>query len=130
MSPNPPMMFSAMTDPRVTTPYRSSRSSAVARAWMVGSSSGEGSADQRPGASGGADPDWEPYLPPDSPGDPSKPVPWDLPSRLILGALALGGRATWRWEVWPPAIRARTGANVSPVMRPAQTRSHSAVTTS
>ena len=38
-----------MTEPRVTTPYRSSSSSAVARAWMVGSSSGAGSADQRPG---------------------------------------------------------------------------------
>ena len=53
MSPNPPRMFSAMTDPRVTTPYLSSSSSAVARAWIVGSSSGVGSADQRPAASGG-----------------------------------------------------------------------------
>lgn len=54
MSPKPPRMFSAITEPRVTTPYLSSSSSAVPRAWMVGSNSGAGNADQRPTAEGGA----------------------------------------------------------------------------
>ncbi|MCB5281023.1 hypothetical protein BJQ89_00758 [Arthrobacter sp. ES1] len=72
----------------------------------------------------------EPYRPPVSPGDPSNPVPWERPSRLSLGARARGARATCRCAVWPPAIIARTGAKVSPVIRPAQARSQSAETTS
>ena len=51
---NPPGRPSAATDPRVTTPYRSSSSSASSAARSVGAGSASGSTDQRPATAGGA----------------------------------------------------------------------------
>ena len=51
---NPPVTLSATTAPRVTTPYRSSSTSASATARRVGSASGCGRRDHRPAMAGGA----------------------------------------------------------------------------
>ena len=128
--PKPPGTFSAITEPRVSTPYLSSRNSAPAWARIVGSASGAGSSDQRPAAWGwaGAMEAVAAVAPGRSP-EACIPGPRGERIRPSRGDLARGEAPRGLWAVRPPPSSPRTGAKVSLPTLPDHTSSQSAVST-
>ena len=99
-----------MTAPRVSTPCRSSSASARAVVRRVALGSRSGSRDQRPATVGGP-------VRVGIAGRPSRGRPYREPPTRARGA------AGWLRCVPPPPSRVRSGARVSLVSAPAQTRS-------